>query len=280
MKFKTSLTSGAVALILLLTATMFVAEALPQQRGRRPSRRATAPARARGDVLPAPTPLPAEPSVISTAEDVAAQDDDTPPRRRNSRTTRRAAAQEADEQQRREEEMRNSVNRLTQTVTRLSDELTAMKGEQRVLVDLERLTRAEQRAESLRSQLRDVTDKEFVLQDRLAQITAELDPGAIERRSLLIGSLNPANVREQIRLSLEREKERVSRQLELLNTSRVRLESAVAAAEQDAERIKARIDAIEQQQTDANAAGNQTTITQPAPTPTPTSNPPAEPPQE
>jgi len=276
MKFKTSLKSGAGALIVLLTATLFMAEALPQQRGRRPSRRATAPAGAR-DVLPAPTPLPAEPSVISTAEDVGAQDDETPPRRRTGRTTRRNAAQEADE--RREEEMRNSVNRLTQTVTRLSDELTAMKGDQRVLVDLERLTRAEQRAESLRSQLRDVTDKEFVLQDRLAQLDAELDPGAIERRSLLIGSLNPSAVREQIRLSLVREKERVLRQLELLATSRTRLESAVASADQEVERIQARINAAEQQQTDANAAGSQTT-TQPAPTPTPTSNPPAEPPQE
>ena len=274
MKFKTSLRSGALALLLLLTAAPFVSEA--QQQRRRPSRRATAPARAR-DVLPAPTPLPAEPSVVSTAEDVAAQDDETPPRRRNSRTTRRTAAQEADE--RREEEMRSTVNKLTQTVTRLSDELTAIKGEQRVLVDLERLTRAEQRAESLRSQLRDVTDKEFVLQDRLAQLDAELDPGAIERRSLLVGSLNPSAVREQIRLSLVREKERVQRQLELLATSRVRLESAVASAEQEVERIQARINAAEQQQTDANAAGNQTTA-QPAPTPTPTSNPPAEPPQE
>lgn len=280
MKFKTSLGSGALALFaLLIAAAPFISEAQTPQRGR-PSRRATAPASAR-TVLPAPTPLPAEPSLVSTAEDAGAQDDETPPRRRTSRTTRRAAAQEAEERERQQQdEMRNTVNRLTQTVTRLSDELSAMKGEQRALVDLERLTRAEQRAESLRSQLRDVTDKEFVLQDRLAQITAELDPGAIERRSLLIGSLNPSAVREQIRLSLERERERVQRQLELLATSRVRLESAVASADQEVERIKARIDATEQQQTDANAAGNQTNTTQPAPTPTPNSNPPAEPPQE
>jgi chromosome segregation ATPase len=270
MKFRSS-ARLAPALLALFLVALFVAEARTQQR-RRPSRRATNPVSAR-DVLPAPTPLAQEPTVVRTAEDV--QDYETPPRRRTTSRNQRRTAEEAEQQ--RQEELRATVNKLSDSVTKITEDLTEMKGEQRVLIDLERLTRAEQRAEGLRAQLRDVTDKEFVLQDRLAQIEAELEPEAIQRRSALIGSLNPATVREQIRLSLEREKARVQRQLELLSTSRVRLESAVASADQEVERIKARIDAVEQQQTrEAEATNNQTVL----PAPPPASTPPAEPPRE
>lgn len=269
------------SLLALLFAVTVLTDARPQRQPGRPSRRATNPASQR-TVLPAPTPLPAEPSVISTAEDAAARDEaeGPPPRRTTTRRTTRRAAQEEAARETEQEALRNTVNKLTQTVTKLSDELTELRGEQRILVDLERLTRAEQRAEGLRTQLRDVTDKEFALQDRLAQIDQEMDSGAIERRAALIGSLNPSSVREQIRLSLERERERITRQLEMLATSRTRLEPAVASADQEVERIRARIDAAERQQTEADANANATGTQAAQPAPTPTDNPPAEPPQE
>src|SRR3712207_7798680 len=47
------------------------------------------------------------------------------------------------------------------------------KADQRAMFDLERLTRAEQRAEDLRRQLREITDKEFQLQERIAEIDYE-----------------------------------------------------------------------------------------------------------
>lgn len=279
MKLKSTVGFGAAAFALLFAVTLLT-DARAQQTRNRPSRRTTNPAAARTVSQPAPTPLPAEPSVVRTAEDVAAQEDsEGQPRRATRRTSRRAAqAQEEAARESEQEALRNTVNKLTQTVTKLSDELTELKGEQRVLVDLERLTRAEQRAENLRTQLRDVTDKEFVLQDRLAQIEQEIEPGAIERRAALIGSLNPSAVREQIRLSLERERERIRRQLEMLQTSRTRLEPAVASADQEVERIRARIDAAERRQNEP--APTDTTTGGQASQPAPTENPPAEPPQE
>jgi chromosome segregation ATPase len=271
MKLQSARRFGAALLALLLVA-LLVLDAFAQQRRTRPSRRTTNPVRPRA-VAPAPTPLPSgaetsEPTLVHSAEDVAAQEDETPVRRK---TTRRAAREQ--EQPSETEELRKTVTTLSQTVTKLSDELTSLKGEQRTLVDLERLTRAEQRAESLRAQLRDVTDKEFTFQDRLAQIEQELQPDAIERRSALIGSLNPSAVREQIRLSLERERDRIQRQLEMLAQSHARLDTAVASADQEVERIRARIDAAEQQSNEVNAGAGQ--ASQPAPTP----NPPGEPPR-
>jgi predicted RNase H-like nuclease (RuvC/YqgF family) len=270
MSLKSSFKLAAALAALACVAALAPAQQSQETTRNRPSRRATNPVPQR-QVGPAPTPMPVEPSVVRTAEDVGAQDEpEAPPRRRTpaGRTTRRNTDQPSEQ-----DELRGTVNRLSQTVDKLSDEFTAMRGEQRMLAELERLTRAEQRAESLRSQLRDVTDKEFMLQDRLAQLEAEMQPDAIERRSALIGTLNPAAQREQIRLSFERERDRVQRQLEMIGTSRTRLESAVATAEQEVERLKARVDAMEQPLTDANAQAAR-------PAPTPASDKEPEPPRE
>src|ERR687889_45304 len=123
-----------------------------------------------------------------------------------------------------------------------------MKADQRAMYDLERLTRAEQRAEQLRTQLREVSDKEFQLQERLAEIEYESQPDAIQRRSALIGSLNPSAVRDAIAQQLERERTRVRKQLESLGTSRVRLEAAVGTADAEVERLRVRVEAADQAQ--------------------------------
>jgi DNA repair exonuclease SbcCD ATPase subunit len=149
-----------------------------------------------------------------------------------------------------------------------------MKADQRAMYDLERLTRAEQRAEQFRTQLREVTDKEFQLQERLAEIAYESQPDAIQRRSALIGSLNPSAVRDAIAQQLERERVRINKQLELLATSRSRLEASVASADAEVDRLRQRVEAADQAQqappTPGTEATSPVTVTpQPSPTPTP-----------
>jgi archaellum component FlaC len=211
----------------------------------RPSRRVTNPVRGQTP----PVPATQEPRLVSTADDPAQE---TAPRR----TTQRRAGGRATEQAApgEQEQMRRTVNQLSQQVERLTDELTQMKSDQRVLFDLERLNRAEQRAENLRTQLREVTDKEFQFQDRLAQIEDEIQPDAIQRRAAVFGTLNPGAVRDQIQASLDRERTRIRRQLELVTNSRSRLEAAVATAEQEVERLRQRVEAADQPQTDAQNA--------------------------
>ncbi len=274
-------TGRIASMLILLLATAFVClPAAQSQRRRLPSRRTTTPVRPAP--VPVPTPLPAttqpssDPTLVSSAEDNAAQDDAQrqTTRRTTTARTRRTPVAEAEPEQ---EQLRRTVNQLNEKVTKLSDDLTAIKGEQRTLVDLERLGRAEQRAEGLRAQLRDVTDKEFALKERAAQIEEEIAPDAIERRAALIGSLRPADVRDQIRRSLEREKTRVQTQLEMLSNSRARLESAIATADLEVEKIKQRIEATDREQTDAgaNAAGRNA----PAASTNQTNPPPTEPAQ-
>ena len=257
------------ALALLAAACLFLPVAQSQQRRKRTSRRVTHPVRAQ----PVPTPaLPDEPSVVSTADDQEA------PRR----TTSRARQNTNTNAQAENEQLHGTVRELSTQVEKLSGELNQMKADQRAMYDLERLTRAEQSAESLRTQLREVTDKEGQYQERLAQIEYELQPDVIQMRAAGVGSLNPSAVRDAIQKSLERERERIRKQLDLLAASRTRLEAAVATADAQVERLRQRVEAADQGQADTGAGAATTTnnantnaTTQPSPTPTP-----AQPPED
>ena len=80
-------------------------------------------------------------------------------------------------------------------------------------------------------------------------------------------------MRDAIAQQLERERTRIKKQLELLGTSRSRLETAVGTADAEVERLRQRVDAADQaqQQSAPGAATNDpaTVIPQPSPSPTP-----------
>jgi outer membrane murein-binding lipoprotein Lpp len=245
-----------------LLAVIFFALCLPeaQSQRRRTSRRTTHPARPQP--VPAPN-LPDEPAVVSTADDAQ------PAPTRRTRTRQQQQSTQAENDQ-----LRGTVRDLSGQVEQLSGQLNQMKADQRAMFELERLTRAEQRAEQLRTQLREVTDKEFQLQERLAEIAYESQPDAIQRRSALIGSLNPSAVRDAIAQQLERERVRINKQLELLGASHTRLEASVNTADAEVERLRLRVEAADQAQqlppTPGTEANNAVTPTpQPSPTPTP-----------
>lgn len=254
-----------LALAALAALMLFQSDAQSQRR--RTSRRTSNPARPQP--VQAPT-LPDEPAVVSTAAD---DGQPAPPRRTSARARQQQGTQAENEQ------LRGTVRDLSSQVEQLSGQLNQMKADQRAMFDLERLTRAEQRAEQFRTQLREVTDKEFQLQERLAEIAYESQPDAIQRRSALIGSLNPSAVRDAITQQLERERLRINKQLELLATSRVRLEASVASADAEVDRLRQRVDAADQAQQQPPAPGTDATnamtaTPQPSPTPTPAAQPP------
>ena len=137
---------GALAALLLFVT--FAPDALSQRK--RTSRRATNPVRTR--TSPTPDTTSGEPSVVSTAD----EQDDTP-----SRATRRRQQRDTPPNPQADNE---HVRALSTQVEQLNGQLNQMKADQRAMYDLERLTRAEQRAEQVRTQLREVTDKEFQYQ--------------------------------------------------------------------------------------------------------------------
>jgi ABC-type phosphate transport system auxiliary subunit len=98
---------------------------------------------------------------------------------------------------------------------------------------------AEQLIETLRQQLRDVTEKQAQLQARVEQLDESLRPENIERSVAGIGTTDATALRDKRREQLEREKAVVEEQLRSLDASRARLEASIASAEAEAVRLRA-----------------------------------------
>jgi len=175
------------------------------------------------------------------------------------------------------DEMKRTIRSLSSQVDKLSDRLGQMQEEQRSLVDLERLSRGEQRSAQLHAEMRDVQAKEAELQARLEDINYALKPENIERATAGVGSTHPEEVREQRRKQLESEKQRVQGQLDHLAASHASLEQAIAAAESEVDRLRKKLNAADQaaienakRKAQAEASSQSS---QPYSSPTPTPNP-------
>jgi phage shock protein A len=271
-----------IVLVALLTLCLCFDEADAQQRhSRRRSRRVTNPIpRSTSEPPVIPQTQTIEPQIISTADQQASEQEAAPDvsgqvpastRRSTRRRTSEAAAAEDDP-----DSMRRTVNELSTQVTKLSDKLSQMEQQQRTLVDLERLSRAEVRAEALRTQLRDVQEKESNLTARMEQIDYDLKPENIERSVSTYGSTRPEDARDARRRSLESEKSRVRSQLDLLATSRQRLETAIVSADLEVDKLRSRIEASDDAQTKPGRTNttegntNDTEVTMPSTNTTPT----------
>lgn len=141
-----------------------------------------------------------------------------------------------------EDENSSTIKDLTNQVNRLNNKLTQMQEDDRYQLDMERLTRAEQRAEQLRGQLMDVQGKIADFEARLEQIDYALRPENIEAATQGYGSTRPEVARDTRRKQLESEKGRVQAQLTLAETSRSRLEVAVANADAEVDNLRAKLD--------------------------------------
>jgi len=95
-------------------------------------------------------------------------------------------------------------------------------------------------AADLRARLVEVQSNEADRHTRLIQLDEALKPENIEHSLAGIGSTRPEELREQRRRELTIERDSVRRQLDLLATSRARLESAIQAADNRAYQQSAR----------------------------------------
>ena len=90
---------------------------------------------------------------------------------------------------------------------------------------------AAESAEKLKAQLLEVQGKEEDLRARLQQLDESIKPENIERSLAGVGSTRPEELREARRRQLSIQRDGVLAQLKTLETSRTRLEAALANAE-------------------------------------------------
>jgi hypothetical protein len=241
-----------VLLALLFVLGLSLAAANAQKRKHRPVRRHAVAA------TPSPSPgadaANGDPQIISTADQTSAAAKSVP---RRSPTP----APETENDM-----LRRTITDLSGQVNKLGDKLNQMEDQQRSLIEIERLNRAEQRAETFRAQLRDVQAKLTDLQGQMDQVDDALLPENIERAVGLYGTTHPEVARDNRRRQLEGQKARLKSQYDQLEQSRVRLEAAVASADTEVEKLRAQMDASNQQPADP-------TTTTPPPTPTPVETP-------
>jgi len=126
---------------------------------------------------------------------------------------------------------------------------SAEEKEDRSLIDLERLSLAEGRAEAFRKQLSDVIERESALRSKIEQLDYQMRPEVIQGDTATIGSLRPEQIRDSRRKMLENEKTRINEQITKVLESRTRLESAIANADALVDKLRSRVEAESSEET-------------------------------
>ena len=231
-----------LALAVILTLSLCLVDGHGQSRKRR-SRSKAKPAAPKPVITNPPIAQPGEEGsdvkIVSTAEEGSTTSEES----ESSSETKPAPKKKAGEQ----EDMQQTITTLSNQVDKLSDKLSKMQENDRTMIDMERLTRAEQRAENLRSQLLDNETKMADLQSRLEQIEFSIKPENIERTTATYGSTRPEEAREALRRSLQNERTRIQNQIRILETSKARLEQAVSSADSEVDLLRRKLEAKEQE---------------------------------
>ncbi|MFN2406918.1 MAG: hypothetical protein ABR594_12755 [Pyrinomonadaceae bacterium] len=224
-----------ISLCLILTFCLIEGEA---QTRRKRTRRTTRPA-APKPVITNPPIAPATEAQTATSSDVKIIST------ADSTTEQTDPAQEKKPKPAKTEpnpdEVQQTITNLSTQVNRLADKLSQMQEDDRFQLDMERLTRAEQRAEQIRMQLVDVQSKIADFEAKLEGVEYALRPENIERSMQTFGSTRPEEAREARRRQLESERGRLKAQLKILETSKSRLELSSATADNEVDLLRAKL---------------------------------------
>ncbi len=114
--------------------------------------------------------------------------------------------------------------------------------QKRLLMNLDILTRAEQRTETLRKQLYEMIERENTVKTRLEQLEFDLRPEMIDRQVAFAGTLRPEELRDLRRKSLDVEKGNLQSLLNEIRSTRSNLELNVQKADQLVERLRTKLE--------------------------------------
>jgi hypothetical protein len=146
--------------------------------------------------------------------------------------------------------LRKSLQTLNLRLREISEKVSASGANQggspdekqnRIALNLDILTRAEQRAEILRKQLLELIEKETSLKSRLVQIEEDMRPESIERAMTLVGSTRTVELRDTRRRVLENERKGFESLLGQTAQIRLRLEDDVRQADSMVFKLRQRI---------------------------------------
>lgn len=192
-----------------------------------------------------PTPQTTEPTVVSRNDEYLDSNQIIYGQNPQTETTNQTVEPNANVQP--TENTVDAEARIKELTERIKSLESASKNQsdekqKRLLLNLDILSRAETRAESLRKQLFEMIEKENGVQLRIEQINNDARPESIERSLAFVGSLRPEEIREQRRKSLEAEKRNLELLLTQIQTSRATLEENVQKADFLVEKVRLKLD--------------------------------------
>lgn len=232
---------AAFLVAVLVTISFCLIDADAQTRRKRRARRVVRPVITNPVITP-----PEEQKATESGDKIISTADETPDPEADETTqtavTKPKKGKPAAKPAADNEDIKQTINSLSNQVNRLNDKLGQMQETDQALMDMERLSRAEQRAETLRSQQVEVESKLADFQSRLEETEYNLKPENIERGMATFGSTRPEEVREARRRRLESDRNRILAQMKILETSRVRLEYAVATADAECDLLRRRLE--------------------------------------
>jgi hypothetical protein len=114
--------------------------------------------------------------------------------------------------------------------------------QRRLALNLEILTKAEQRVESLRKQYFDMIEKEGKVQERLDTIDLDIRPDSIERNVAFAGSLRPEVLREARQKTLAAERTKLQTLLAEVQRNKANLDLNIQRADSLVERLRIKLE--------------------------------------
>ena len=225
-----SVTASHFAVVVCVVSVFAIVSDAQTKRNRKKTKKAVPV-----QTIAAPT---TDPVIISRAEDWPL---DTP----TVSTNIENAVRVADEQ----DPAANSSERI---IAELTDRIKALESakkedydqkQKRLAMNLEILTKAEQRVESLRKQSFEMLDKENSIKTKLEQIDNDLRPESIDRSVAFVGSLRPEELRASRKKSLEAERSNLQSLLTEIQRTRGNLDLNLQKADLLVEKLRTKLEA-------------------------------------
>ncbi|HQY68420.1 MAG TPA: hypothetical protein PLD38_14160 [Pyrinomonadaceae bacterium] len=183
---------------------------------------------------PGPTPTP---TATTGAEIISTADDQNPPLVFLDPAAVKQNNQPIDDQSQKVKDLTARIKKLEAARTNEYDEK-----QKRLLLNLDILTRAEQRADGLRKQLFEMIEKENTLKSRIDQIETESRPESINRSATFSGSMKPEEIREMRKRSLDAEKQNLQSLLNEVQSSHANLTATVQRADAMVEKLRFKLE--------------------------------------
>ncbi len=222
--------ASALTFLFCLCVSFSVAEA---QTAKRKTRRTARPV---AILTPLPSPQQTEPEIISRAEDNQ-NENQIVVVPQNQLTEPESLENKIDKVGDGIKDLKTRVKSLESGKTNAYDEK-----QKRLLLNLDILTRAETRSESLRKQLFDMIEKESTVKTRLEQLENDSRPEMIDRTVAFVGSMRPEELRDARRKNMQSERQNLQNLLTEIQSSRTSLESNLQKADILVEKLRSKLE--------------------------------------